>query len=78
MKTIYTAVSFEKTPLLEIGPKANEILQLGWVYYERVPHRWCAKFHKDFPEGTPAAQAENEVAEIMGDYYVTAEELSPD
>ena len=35
MRTVYTLVSFEKTPLTEIGTKANEILALGWKHEGR-------------------------------------------
>lgn len=70
MKTIFAAVSFESTPLMEIGPKANEILKRGWEFYEKLPNRWVAKFRKDFPDGTPAQVGNDELREIMGNLWV--------
>jgi hypothetical protein len=74
---ILSAVSFEKTPLLEIGVKANEILAAGWEYRTTHPDRWTVTFSKRCDPGTEPHEAEAELAAIMADYWVSAEELSP-
>jgi hypothetical protein len=46
MKQVTTVVSFVGTPFLDIGPKANEILALGWKFQEMLPDRWTVIFTK--------------------------------
>lgn len=74
MKTVFTAVSFAKAPLLEQGPLAQRIIERGWVWSTNDVD-WVAHFRKDFPEEVSAEDAEDEIVEIMGDYYVSSAEL---
>jgi hypothetical protein len=75
MRTVFTAVSFAKVPFIEIGRYAQEILNSGWTW-SRNDVDGIYHFYKDFQD-TPSAMedAENEIAEIMGEYYIGAEEL---
>lgn len=75
MYPIYTAVSFERTPVPEIGPKWMELHSLGWEWQENLPHRWIARFVKQVPHSVTAGQAEAEVRDVMDPYYVSADEL---
>jgi hypothetical protein len=70
MKTVYTLVSFFGTPLIEVGEKANQILALGWQFEELLPDRWTAKFSKDVDPNVPSASADDEIKDVMGDYWV--------
>lgn len=70
MKTIYTIVSFEKTPLREIGGKANEILALGWKHEETLPDHWTVKFSKAVGPDVVPATADDEIKSVMGDYWI--------
>jgi hypothetical protein len=74
--TVFTWVSFMKTPLLEISTKGNAILSAGWEFVEAKPHLWIASFSKDFPIATKAAEAEKEIQAIMGEYYMSADEMN--
>lgn len=69
MKTVYTIVSFEKTPLEEIGVKANAILSLGWRHEQTLPDHWTAKFSKSIGPKDPSATADDEIKAVMGDYW---------
>jgi hypothetical protein len=73
--TVFTAVSFAKVPFTEVGRYAQEILNRGWIW-SRNDVDWIYHFRKDFAE-TPSAtaDAEKEIADIMGEYYVGGDEL---
>ena len=70
MKTVYTLVRFDKTPLIEMGQKAQGILALGWEYEERLPDRWTVKFSKAVGPDAASATADDEIKALMGDYWV--------
>lgn len=72
---LITAVSFERTPVPEIGPKWMELHALGWEWQENLPPRWIARFKRVYPDSHAAKGAEAEVQRVMGDYYVSADEL---
>jgi hypothetical protein len=74
MRTIFTVVSFARVPFAETAHYAQQVLSRGWTWSRNVADGYIV--HKDFPD-TPSAlnNAENEIAEIMGDYYIDAEEL---
>jgi hypothetical protein len=75
MMTVFTAVSFAKVPFSEIGRYAQEILNRGWTW-SRNDADWISHFRKEFPESPSAIQdAEDEIAEIMGTFYIGSEEL---
>jgi hypothetical protein len=74
--TVLAAVSFERTPLLEISHKVAAIEALGWQEYDRLPHRWIVKYEKvvgrgDTPDG-------DELADVMGEYWVDPGTLRAD
>ena len=69
MRTVYTLVSFERTPFTEIGTKANEILALGWKHEETLSDHWTVKLSKDVPEDVDSATADDEIKALMGDYW---------
>jgi hypothetical protein len=52
----------------------NEILKLGWTA-ERRGDPWMIAFRKDFPGGTSVQHAEAEVKNVLGDYWVGAEDF---
>jgi hypothetical protein len=62
-------VSFIAVPLIEIGPKATAILALGWRYEETLPEKWTVKFSKLIPPDAESATADQEIRELMGDYW---------
>ena len=70
VKTVYTRVSFEGTPITEIGIKANEILALGWRYEESLTDHWIASFSKDVEEAASSRNADDEIKTVMGDYWI--------
>ena len=73
--TQFAAGSFAKTPVSEVSAKAQEISALGWE--EREDGRgdpWAVAYRKDFPEDE-GADYEAELREVMGAYWVTAEEI---
>lgn len=75
MKTIFTAVSFARVPLVKVGELAQEILNRGWVW-SRNDADGIYHFRKDFPNTPTAMQdADAEIAAIMGGYYIDADEL---
>ncbi len=69
LATLLNAVSFEKTPLVEISVKAAAIEALGWTEYDRLPHRWIVKYEKVVAQGD-SHPAGNELEQLMGDYWV--------
>lgn len=69
VKTIYADVSFMSTPLIEIGPKAQEILALGWTWEKSLPEHWLARFSKDINESEASADPVAELKAVMGDYW---------
>ncbi len=66
-------VSFEETPLLEISVKAAAIDALGWIEYDRLPHRWIVKYEKvvAHADSPPADELRN----VMGDYWVDPSDI---
>jgi hypothetical protein len=72
---IHAAVSFARTPLEQISGKVAAIKALGWREREDVRgDPWAASFVKDFPEER-AGDAERELREVMGDYWLDAAEI---
>jgi hypothetical protein len=71
---MFAGVSFVKTPLAEIGELAERIAARGWQETGERGDPWAAEFRKDFPE-TESAGADAELAEIMGDYWMSADEM---
>lgn len=70
---LLTAVSFEKTPLIEVSVKAAAIDALGWHEYARLPHRWIVKYEKIVAQtDTPVG---DELEMVMGDYWVDPSDL---
>ncbi len=73
IETALAAVSFEKTPLLEISVKAAAIEALGWREYSRLPQRWVVKYEKVVAQAdSPLA---DELASVMGDYWVDPSDI---
>jgi hypothetical protein len=70
MKTVYTIVSFERTPLIEIGERANAILALGSRHDETLSDHWTVKFSKDVPEDVASPTADDDIKAVMGDYWI--------
>jgi hypothetical protein len=66
------AVSFAKTPLSEVSAKAQEITAHGWEYRDRGDP-WSASFGKKLPESE--ADPARELRTIMGEYWVSADEI---
>lgn len=67
---VITAVSFAKTPLGEISKKAEQIRALGWKE-DRRGDPWAVTYRKWVPRGV---DAEAELRDVMGDYYLTPED----
>jgi hypothetical protein len=66
------SVSFARTPLAEISAKVAELAAHGWR--EDPDGRgdpWAASFVKQFSE-EQSADAERELREAMGDYWLDA------
>jgi hypothetical protein len=74
-KPIFTAVSFAKVPLVEQGPLAQKLVALGWEWSANDAD-WCAHFRKEFPEGVTGAEVEAEIRSVMGDYYMSSDEIT--
>jgi len=72
-KTWSASVSFAKTPLDEIGAKVAELKAAGWVDSGRRGDPWVAVFDKRQPRDD--ADPEAELRRIMGDYWVSADEI---
>ena len=72
-ETHYATVSFYKVALLEIGPLANRIVEAGWEPVDGKGEPWAILVGKTFSEPTPDPEAE--LREIMGDYWMTGEEI---
>jgi hypothetical protein len=73
ISTTLAAVSFEKTPLLEVSVKAAAIEALGWSEYDRLPHRWIVKYEK---VGARAdSPPDDELEGVMGDYWVDPSDI---
>ena len=72
----FAAVSFEKTPLLEISVKAAAIDALGWREYDRLPRRWIVKYEKVGAQVD--APRVDELEEVMGDYWVAPSDIAVD
>lgn len=73
IETALAAVSFEKTPLLEVSVKAAAIEALGWHEYSRLPQRWIVKYEKVVAQAdSPLA---DELASVMGDYWVDPSDI---
>ena len=73
IETVLAAVSFEKTPLLEISVKAAAIEALGWREYSRLPQRWIVKYEKVVAQtDSPFA---DELANVMDDYWVDPSDI---
>lgn len=66
-------VSFAKTPLAEISGKVAEIEACGWKEDSRGDP-WAVSFRTYIPEGEGHA-AEAELREIMGNYWLPADEV---
>ena len=73
IETALAAVSFEKTPLLEISVKAAAIEALGWREYDRLPHRWIVKYEKVVAQAD--SPPEDELANVMDDYWVDPSDI---
>lgn len=65
-------MSFAVTPLSEISAKVEEIAARGWEYRDRGDP-WSAVFRKYLPESDKDPEAE--LREIMGDYWMSAEDI---
>ncbi len=71
--TVYAAVSFWKTPLVEISAKAGAIEALGWREYQRGDP-WTLMYGKDFDEDE-LDDAEAELRDVMGDLWLSSDEI---
>jgi hypothetical protein len=76
MRTHFHAVSFERTPPVEIGARAAALEARGWIWLENRPVNWIARVVKDFSDDTSSLQAENDIKEVMGQYYLPLSELA--
>jgi len=65
-------VSFAKTPAIEVSKKAGKIEKLGWREVGRGDP-WVISYRKDVPMHT--ADPEAEIRDVMGEYWVTADEI---
>jgi len=68
VKDITTTVSFANVPVPEIGRLANALVEAGFVWRFNSSD-WEAAFTKTIPSDSLIDELENEVREIMGDYY---------
>ena len=75
IETALAAVSFERTPLLEISVKAAAIEALGWREYDRLPHRWIVKYEKVVAQAD--RPPDDELANVMDDYWVDPSDIPP-
>ena len=73
MYTLYTVVSFARTPLEELSAKVEQITAFGWHECEGRGNPWVAKFAKDFARKEDASEAE--LRTVMGDYWVDTDRV---
>jgi hypothetical protein len=74
--TVFSAVSFERTPPSEISSKLTALQALGWMWLENRPARWISRIRKEFPDAASADRAEDEIHSVMGAYYIPLQDLA--
>jgi hypothetical protein len=78
MRTHFHAVSFERTPPVEIGARAAALEARSWIWLENRPN-WIARVAKDFSDDTSSLQAENDIRKLWGSTTCpSASSLRPD
>jgi hypothetical protein len=71
--TMHVGVSFAKTPVNEIGSKAEALRALGWREGERGDP-WAISYFKSLRE-SQTDRAEDEVRGVMGEHWLSADEI---
>jgi hypothetical protein len=69
-RSVFVGVSFARVPLREISSKIGQLEARGWRE-DRRGDPWTVFFVKDSGE-QDAAAAEEEIREVMGNYWVDA------
>jgi hypothetical protein len=62
-------VNFQNVPLPEVAAVLERLSAAGWEWQENRKS-WTAVFQKDFGDSKGADRANQEIQQLMGDYFM--------
>ena len=68
MRDVSTFISFESTPIPQIGALANELQAAGFEW-EQNHGEWIGQFRMQIPDDAPT-DLQDAIRKIMGEFYV--------